>query len=57
MSALDEPQNIGFNTEKDKRNPKNRKEKQLCYRNGKDIKPNCYEEQDTHTEPLKKVLI
>jgi len=33
------------------------KEKELCHQNGKEIKPNRYEVQDTHTEPLKEVLI
>ena len=57
MSALNEPYNIDFNKEKENRKPNNSKENELCHQNGKEMKPNCDEILDKHTEALEEVLI
>jgi hypothetical protein len=55
-SALNEPQNVDLTTERKNRNQRAEKEKESCHLIGKEIKPNCYEIQDTYTVPLKEAL-
>ena len=50
VCALNETQNVEFTIEKGNKKPNSRK------RNGKELKTNCYEVEETHGETLKEVL-
>jgi len=56
VCVLNETQNVDLTTERENRKPNSRKEREAFNQNGIEIKPNCYEIQDTQTETLKKVL-
>jgi len=55
VCALNETQNEDLTVERENRKPKAEK-REPFEQNGKEMKPNCYEMQGTHTEFLKKLL-
>jgi len=55
VCALNEKQNVDLTTKRGNRNQRAEEEKEPFNRNGKEIKPNYYEIQNTHAENFKGV--